>query len=99
MTRLDPPHTCPILVFVRGTGGGYTPKGYATVADALADHHAGPFILTQRIDIASVIKEPTDTRAQAVKRGLLGGAARAASLTPKRRKQIARKAAKARWGK
>jgi hypothetical protein len=31
--------------------------------------------------------------------GLKGGKARAASLTPKRRKAIAKKAAKARWGK
>jgi hypothetical protein len=31
--------------------------------------------------------------------GLVGGAARAASLTPRKRSQIAAKAAKARWGK
>jgi hypothetical protein len=31
--------------------------------------------------------------------GLKGGAARAASLTPRKRSQIAAKAAKARWGK
>ena len=31
--------------------------------------------------------------------GLKGGAARAASLTPKKRKEIARKAAEKRWGK
>jgi len=31
--------------------------------------------------------------------GLKGGKARAASLTPKKRKQIAKKAAKARWNK
>ncbi len=31
--------------------------------------------------------------------GLKGGAARAASLTPKKRSQIAAKAAQARWGK
>ena len=31
--------------------------------------------------------------------GLKGGAARAASLTPKKRSQIAAKAAKTRWGK
>lgn len=35
----------------------------------------------------------------ASERGKLGGAARAAKLTPKRRAQIARKAAKARWSK
>ncbi len=32
-------------------------------------------------------------------RGKVGGPARAASLTPRRRKQIARKAAQARWAK
>jgi hypothetical protein len=31
--------------------------------------------------------------------GLKGGKARAAALTPERRKEIASKAAKARWGK
>ena len=31
--------------------------------------------------------------------GKKGGAARAATLTPRRRSQIAKKAAKARWGK
>jgi len=31
--------------------------------------------------------------------GLKGGKARAASLTPKRRVEIAKKAARARWGK
>ena len=31
--------------------------------------------------------------------GIKGGAARAASLTPRKRSQIAAKAAKARWGK
>lgn len=36
---------------------------------------------------------------QARKRGLLGGPARAAALTPKQRSKIARKAAKARWRK
>lgn len=33
------------------------------------------------------------------KAGQIGGPARAAALTPRRRKQIAKKAAKARWGK
>ena len=35
----------------------------------------------------------------AVELGKKGGAARAKKMTPKRRSQIARKAAKARWGK
>jgi hypothetical protein len=33
------------------------------------------------------------------KAGKIGGPARAAALSPKRRKQIAKKAAQARWGK
>ena len=44
-----------------------------------------------------------ETRRQRYKRigalgGLVGGAARAASLTPERRREIAQAAAKARWG-
>jgi hypothetical protein len=38
-------------------------------------------------------------RKEGRKGGLKGGPARARTLTPKRRKEIARKAAAARWGK
>jgi hypothetical protein len=38
-------------------------------------------------------------RKEGRKGGLKGGPARAQTLTPKRRKEIARKAAAARWGK
>lgn len=43
-------------------------------------------------------KVPSAVRAGR-KGGLKGGKARAASLTPRKRKQIAKKAAKARWSK
>jgi tRNA(Ile2) C34 agmatinyltransferase TiaS len=47
-------------------------------------------------------RKPVDTRGSAAvewarKRGLKGGAARAASMTPERRSEIAKKAAAARW--
>ncbi len=38
-------------------------------------------------------------RAFAQKGGLVGGKARAAALSPRKRKEIAKKAAEARWGK
>jgi hypothetical protein len=46
-------------------------------------------------------EEPKNPHAVALGRlgGLKGGNARAASLTPRKRSQIAAKAAKARWGK
>jgi hypothetical protein len=45
--------------------------------------------------------ETPNPKAQAAGRkgGKIGGKARAAALTPRKRKQIAKKAAKARWGK
>src|ERR1039458_3891168 len=43
--------------------------------------------------------ERQEGRVRARKGGLVGGKARAANLTPKRRREIARKAAAARWGK
>jgi hypothetical protein len=57
----------------------------------------------QMVDMATgsvVESEPeADTPAQIFARsgGLKGGKARAAKLSPKRRREIARKAAKARW--
>jgi hypothetical protein len=44
--------------------------------------------------------EPSETAAQAAGRrgGLKGGKARASKLSPERRSEIARKAARARWG-
>ena len=55
-------------------------------------------IVAQATDEAHIVKNPA---AVALGRlgGLKGGKARAASLTPERRKEIAKKAALARWGK
>ena len=44
-------------------------------------------------------KEVFDAKALGHKGGLKGGKARAEKLTPERRKEIAKKAAKARWSK
>ena len=44
------------------------------------------------------IEEVPDGKEYARKGGLKGGKARAAKLTPEQRKEIARKAANARWG-
>ncbi len=61
-------------------------------------------ILTGQVDdlaVAITQDEGKDPAAVALGRkgGLKGGKARAAAMTPKRRAQIARKAAKARWDK
>ncbi len=55
-------------------------------------------IVEQATDEAHIVKNPA---AVALGRlgGLKGGKARAASLTPARRVEIAKKAAQARWGK
>jgi hypothetical protein len=44
-------------------------------------------------------KEPTRPKVSGRNGGLRGGAARAARLTPEKRSEIARKAARARWAK
>jgi len=49
--------------------------------------------------IEKTAKKPFDAKALGHLGGLKGGKARAASLTPERRVEIARKAALARWGK
>ena len=55
-------------------------------------------IVSEATDEAHIVKNPA---AVALGRlgGLKGGKARAAKLSPERRKEIARKAALARWGK
>ena len=42
-------------------------------------------------------REPFDAKAMGHKGGLKGGQARAEKLTPEQRKEVAKKAAKARW--
>lgn len=44
-------------------------------------------------------KKPFDAKALGHKGGLKGGKVRAEKLTPEQRKEIAKKAAQARWGK
>lgn len=61
-------------------------------------------ILTGQVEDRAESSAPDPTKNAAAvalgrKGGLKGGKARAATMTPKRRAQIARKAAKARWGK
>ena len=62
-------------------------------------------ILTGQVDdLAVAIRQDDDGRDPAAvslgrRGGLKGGKARAAKMTAKRRTEIARKAAKARWGK
>jgi general stress protein YciG len=61
-------------------------------------------ILTGQVEDRAANHPADPTKNQAAvelgrKGGLKGGAARAASMTPEKRAEIARKAAKARWGK
>jgi hypothetical protein len=73
------------------------PKGEKRPADAI-----GNAIMVGRIATGE-IKEPAHHRprqnAAAVALGRMGGKARAASMTAKRRKEIAKKAAQKRWGR
>jgi hypothetical protein len=60
----------------------------------------GDILTGQTEDSQAVLAEPKTGAAEfARKGGLKGGAARAAKLAPERRAEIAKKAAKARWGK
>ena len=56
---------------------------------------------TERTRIVRVLPHVPNANAVALGRlgGLRGGPARAAALTPKRRREIARAAARARWGR
>lgn len=50
------------------------------------------------ISVGNVVEEnPQDTPKKGQAGGMVGGRARAIILTPRRRKEIAKKAAKARW--
>ena len=72
------------------------PKGEKRPADAI-----GAAITVARIATGEIEEKPDDDGKDkaAVALGRKGGAARASKLTPKQRKEIARKAAKARWAK
>jgi hypothetical protein len=55
-------------------------------------------IATGEIEDARPTPESEGKNAAAVALGRMGGKARAAGMTAKKRKEIAKKAAKARWG-
>ena len=67
------------------------PKGQKRPADVI-----GCAVMVAKIATGE-IEEVSDGKDYARKGGLIGGKARAASLSPKKRKEIAQKAAKARW--
>jgi hypothetical protein len=71
------------------------PKGEKRPADAI-----GNAIMIGRIATGEIEDLTTDDgkNAAAVALGRMGGKARAAKLSPRKRKQIAKKAASARWG-
>lgn len=74
------------------------PEGTDPIGPPCAECHAP----TERIATLSRRREaaPRNTHAAALGRlgGLKGGRARAAKLTPERRREIARRAARVRWG-
>lgn len=70
------------------------PKGEKRPADAI-----GAAIMVAKIATGEIEEEPETGKEYARKGGLKGGAARAKSLTPERRREIAQEAARGRWGK
>jgi hypothetical protein len=72
------------------------PKGERRPADAI-----GNAVMLAKIATGEIVDFTTEDgkNAAAVALGRLGGKARAESMTAKRRKEIASKAAKSRWGK
>ena len=67
------------------------PNGEMRPADVIANA-----VLVARIATGEVEEEHVDSGRR--RGGKLGGPARASSLTPERRQEVARKAAAARWG-
>ena len=72
------------------------PKGEKRPADAV-----GAAVMVAKIATGEIEDELTDDgkNKAAVELGRKGGRARAKKLTPEQRREIARKAAKTRWGK
>jgi hypothetical protein len=70
------------------------PKGEKRPADVI-----GNAVHVMRIATGDVEEVPETGKEYARKGGLIGGRARAKSLSPARRKEIARKAALKRWKK
>jgi hypothetical protein len=71
------------------------PRGEDRPADVV-----GAAVRVARISVGEEedVREPEKAASAAAQLGKLGGSARAKALTAKRRKEIAKKAAKARWG-
>jgi hypothetical protein len=73
------------------------PQGQKRPADTVANAIRIAKILTGEIEEDTVADDGKDPAAKSM--GRKGGNARAASMTPERRAEIARKAAEARWRK
>ncbi|HXP76641.1 MAG TPA: hypothetical protein VN823_21070 [Stellaceae bacterium] len=59
----------------------------------------GAAVMVAKIATGEITEDLTRQRSAAAELGSLGGKARAAKLSKKKRAEIARKAAKSRWGK
>ncbi len=72
------------------------PKGEKRPADVIGNAVRVMRIATGEVDDGTPADDGKDKAAQEM--GRKGGAARAKNMTPERRAEIARKAAKSRWG-
>jgi hypothetical protein len=70
------------------------PRGEKRPADAI-----GAAVMVGRIATGEIEDECGELKSAAAQLGSKGGKARAAAMTPERRKEIARKAAAKRWAK
>jgi hypothetical protein len=70
------------------------PQGQERPADAI-----GLAVMIGKIATGEIEDARDDVASAAAQMGKLGGKARAANMTPERRKEIAQKAAAKRWGK
>jgi hypothetical protein len=68
-----------------------TPTGAKRPADVI-----GNAVMVMRIATGEIVEKPSKAPARATG-GKIGGKARATALSPEKRKEIAQKAAKARW--
>ena len=69
------------------------PRGEKRPADAVARA-----VMVAKIATGEIEDERRDVKSAAAQLGSLGGKKRAAAMPPERRAEIARKAARARWG-
>jgi hypothetical protein len=73
------------------------PKGEKRPADAIGNAIMIGKIATGEIDETTTTEDGKNAAAVAL--GRMGGKARAAAMTAKKRSEVAKKAAKSRWGK